>query len=140
MGMFTVTLTLEIYSKARYAILKEAFLSAFSSPQVLHMNNPCVLLDPRSLHFLQICNVQFSNILITLMPAKAALYVKYSVNLKYGNPESFLLNFLPLLSFFFSWFRNPLSLPNTFEESVSIARLTMSLVILCMMLFVILFS
>jgi len=74
------------------------------------------------------------------MPAKAALYVKYSVNLKYGNPESFLLNFLPLLSFFFSWFRNPLSLPNTFEESVSIARLTMSLVILCMMLFVILFS
>ena len=92
MGMFTVTLTLEIYSKARYAILKEAFLSAFCSPQVLHMNNPCVLLDPRSLHFLQICNVQFSNILITLMPAKAALYDKYSVNLKYGNPENFLSN------------------------------------------------
>jgi hypothetical protein len=24
--------------------LKAAFLSAFSSPQILHMNNPCVLL------------------------------------------------------------------------------------------------
>jgi hypothetical protein len=141
MGMFTVTPTLEIYPKARYAILKEAFLSAVSSPQVLHTNNPCVLLVPRWLHFLQVCDVQFSYILITLIPAKAALYVKYSVNLKYGNPESFLLNFLPLpLPFFFSWFRNPLSLPNTINESVSIARLTISLVILCMTLFTILFS
>src|SRR5215467_3631287 len=120
MGMFTVTLTLEIYSKARYAILKEAFLSAFSSPQVLHTNNPCVLLDPRSLHFLQVCDVQSSHILLTLILAKAPLYVKYSVNLKYGNPESFLLNFLPLASCF-SRFRNPLSLPNTINESVSIA-------------------
>jgi hypothetical protein len=60
-----------------------------------------------------------------LIPANAALYVKYSVNLEYGNPESFLLNVLHLLPFFFSWlFRNPLSLPNTINESVSIARLT----------------
>src|SRR5215469_1145909 len=143
MGMFTVTPTLEIYPKARYAILKAAFLSAFSSPQVLHVNNPCVLLVPLWLHFLQVCDVQFSNILITLIPAKAALYVKYSVNLKYGNPQSFLLNFLPLplpLTSFFSRFRNPLSLPNTINESVSIARLTISLVILCMMSFAILFS
>ena len=50
------------------------------------------------------------------------MYVKYSVNLKYGNPESFLLNFLPLpLPSFFSRFRNPLSLPNTINESVSIS-------------------
>src|SRR5215469_2174127 len=129
MGMFTVTPTLEIYPKARYAILKAAFLSAFSSPQVLHVNNPCVLLVPLWLHFLQVCDVQFSNILITLIPAKAALYVKYSVNLKYGNPETFVLNFLPLLSFFscfrfFFLFRNPLSLPNIINEPVSIARLT----------------
>jgi hypothetical protein len=104
------------------------------------MNNPCVLLVPRWLHLLQVCDVQFSKILITLIPAKAALYVKYSVNLKYGNPKSFLLNFLPLFPFFFSWFRNPLSLPNTINESVSIARLTIYLVILCMMSFAILFS
>ena len=46
------------------------------------------------------------------------------------------MNFLPLLiPFFFSWFRNPLSLPNTINESVSIARLTISLVILCIMSF-----
>jgi hypothetical protein len=62
-------------------------------------------------------------ILITLIPAKAALYVKYSVNLKYGNPESFLLSFLPLVPFFFS---SSSSLPNTINESVSIARLTIS--------------
>jgi hypothetical protein len=53
-----------------------------------------------------------------LIPAKAALYVKYSANLKYGNPESFLLNFLPL-PFFFAWFRKPFSLPNTINESAS---------------------
>ena len=121
-------------------MLKASFLSALS-PQVLQTNNPCVLLVPSWLHFLQVCDVQSSNILITLIPAKAALYVKYSVNLKYGNPESFLLNFLPLLlSFFFSWLRKPLSLPNTINESVSIARLTISLVILCIMSLAILLS
>jgi hypothetical protein len=53
--------------------------------------------------------------------------------------KSFLLNFLPL-PFFFSWFRKPLSLSNTINESVSIARLTISLVILWIISFAILLS
>jgi hypothetical protein len=46
LGMFTVTPTLEIYPKARYAILKAAFLSAFSSPHLAQVNNPCIFRTP----------------------------------------------------------------------------------------------
>jgi hypothetical protein len=108
--MFIVIPTLEMYPKSMVRDLKEAFLSTFSSLPVLHTDNPCVLPVPRWLHFLQVCDVRISNILITLTSARAAFYVKYSVNLKYEYPESFLLIFLPLTlptSSFFSQFRHP---------------------------------
>ena len=46
LGMVTVTFTLEIYPKARQAILKAAFLSAFSSPHLAQVNNPCIFRAP----------------------------------------------------------------------------------------------